>query len=258
MHRIGIAACFAAALAVVPFGVQRAGAAGIYQDASAESALLLAPASIVVRATLEYSAGESADGSVYRLAAAFPVRKIFLISIDQPFVALTDSSIETGLGDLTLRGRARVLGSSHRALYLQGYLGTGSGNRRFFPYSSQTIDWNLSASFADSLGAVTVWAIAGLTWVNHVPENDPAVATHTDHFRVSAGASLRVASRVQVDAGALVMSYENDTRRDLLFATGTFGWTKALAVFAQAQFETGPVGDRATDWGAIVGASVAF
>jgi hypothetical protein len=257
MHRIALAVCVAGALAIISCAADRAGAAGIYEDASAESALLLSPARITVRGTLEFTGGQS-EGSVYRLLAAFPVRHVFLISIDQPFVALTDSSIETGLGDLRLRGRARLWGGSGRALHALGYLGAGTGNSRFFPYSSQTVDVNASAGYADSLGAVTVWAMAGYTWVSNHPENEPAVASHTDHLRMSAGASLAMGPKATLDVGALVLSYESDARRDLLFAAGSFAWTSALGLFLEAQIETGPAGERVNDWGAIVGVAVWF
>ncbi len=258
MHRIGVAACVAAALAIVACAFHEAGAAGIYEDAPAESAFLLSPRQIVVRGTLEFTSG-GAEGSVYRLLAAFPVRSAFYVSVDQPFVALTDSShIETGLGDLRLRARARLWGGGGRAVYLLGFLSAGTGNSRFFPYSSQTIDVNASAGYADSLGTLTVWAIAGFTWVSNYPDNQVIVAACTDYLRVSAGASLALGSKTAVGAGALVLSYEGDTRRDLLFATGTYQWTGALGLFADVQVETGPVGDRVNDWGAIGGVSVGF
>lgn len=257
MHRIGVAACVAAALAIVVCAFHEAGAAGIYEDAPAESAFLLCPRQITVRATLEVTSG-GAEGSVYRLLAAFPVRSAFFVSIDQPFVALTDSSIETGLGDLRLRARARLFGGSGRTFCLLGYLSGGTGDTRFFPYSSQTIDVNTSAGYADSLGALTVWAIAGYTWINNVPDNEVVAAACTDYLRVSAGASLALGSRTAIGAGALSLSYENDARRDLVFATASSQLTAALALFADAQFETGPVGERVNDWGAIVGVSVGF
>jgi len=260
MHRIGVAAGVAAALAIIiPCAFHgKAGAAGIYEDAPAESAFLLSPEQITVRGTLEATSG-GAEGSVYRLLAAFPVRRAFFISIDQPFVALTDSSgIETGLGDLRLRARARLWGGGGRTICLLGYLSAGTGNSRFFPFSSQTIDLNTSAGYADSLGTLTVWAIAGYTWVSNYPDREDVVAAVTDYLRVSAGASLALGSRTGVGVGALILSYANDARRDLLFATGSYRWTDALGLFADVQVETGPVGERVNDWGAIGGVSVGF
>jgi hypothetical protein len=258
MHRIGVAAWVAAALAIIACAFHEAGAVGIYEDAPAESAFLLSPRQITVRATLEVTSG-GVEGSVYRLLAGFPVRSAFFVSVDQPFVALTDSShITTGLGDLRLRARARLWGGSGRTLCLLGYLGTGTGNSRFFPYSSQTIDVNASAGYADSLGALTVWAIAGFTWIHNYPDNEVVRAAHTDHLRVSAGASLALGSRTAIGVGALILAYERDARRDLLFATGSYQWTGALGLFADVEVETGPVGERVNDWGAIGGASVGF
>jgi hypothetical protein len=258
MHRIGVAACVAAALAILACVFHEADAAGIYEDAPAESAFLLTPRQIIVRATLEVTSG-GADGSVYRLMAALPVRNAFFVSVDQPFVALTDSShIDTGLGDLRLRGRARLWGGRGRALSLLGYVSAGTGNSRFFPYSSQTIDVNASAGYADSLGALTVWAIGGYTWVNHYPDDEVVHAAVKDCLRASAGASLALGSRSAVGVGALFLSYEGDARRDLLFANASYEWNVGLALFAEVQAETGRVGERVNDWGAIGGASVRF
>jgi hypothetical protein len=256
MHRIGVAVWVAAALAIIPLAPHGAGAAGIYEDASAEPALLLAPQRITVRASLEIGS-EPAEGSIYRLVAAFPFRS-FLVTVDQPFVAVTEPDIETGLGDFRVRGRARLWGGSGRVVHLLGYLGTGTGEPRFFPYSSQTVDVNVSAGYADSLGAVTAWAIAGFTRVGSIPEDSVVAAACTNHARASAGLTVALGPGVSVGLGALVLVYENDLHRDLLFATGAYRWTDAMGVFVAAQAETGPVGDRVNDWGASVGVQVTF
>jgi len=69
---------------------------------------------------------------------AFPARSAFLVAVEQPLVTATGGAdIESALGDLTVRLRARILGKRH-VLWGLGSLGTGTGDDRLFPYSSQS------------------------------------------------------------------------------------------------------------------------
>src|SRR4030095_6898161 len=132
MHRSRWAACACAAvLAVVRVG---AGAAGVYESAATESALLLSPSRITLRATVEIGAGHDLHATMFRVIGAFPARKWFLFWVEMPFVAVSgDEGAESGPGDFLMRGRARVWGSDGSTLALLGKVGTGSGDTRFFP-----------------------------------------------------------------------------------------------------------------------------
>ncbi|HEX5132294.1 MAG TPA: hypothetical protein VFX92_07395 [Candidatus Krumholzibacteria bacterium] len=230
---------------------------GVYENAAAESAFLLAPQRLLLRASLEIGQGDSLDASVYRFYAAFPVRNTFLIAIEQGIVAVSGGQeIESGMGDFMVRGRARVAGHS-RALWLLGYLGTGTGEQRFFPYSSRSIDFNLSAAFTDSLGALDLFAAAGLVWAQRVP--DELAGQHDDYKRLTAGAGLRLGPRFAVRAGAITQLYSRlDKRRDLIFAGTGYRWGESMGVFFEGQVETGPVADRVSNWAATAGLSVRF
>src|SRR5262245_11482450 len=129
MHLSHWAACACAAvLMALPIG---AGAAGVYENAATESALLVSPSRITMRATIEIGAGHDLHATMFRVIGAFPARKWFLFWVEMPFVAVSgDDGTESGPGDLLLRGRARVWGSNGSMLALMGNVGTGTGDTR--------------------------------------------------------------------------------------------------------------------------------
>src|SRR5258706_15232 len=78
---------------------------------------------------------------IYRVGAVFPLRKVFMVGLEQTFVSVSDTSdVKTGIGDLTIRGSARAWGRPRRAVYLLGFLATGTTKQEYFPYSSKTLD----------------------------------------------------------------------------------------------------------------------
>ncbi len=236
----------------------RADSAGAYANAAAESAFLLAPDTISVRASLETTSGASSDATVYRFYAAFPVRHTFLIAIEQPLVSVSSASgIESGLGDFTARLRTRLFGTPRRAFLATAVLGTGTGEERFYPYATQSIDFTLYAAFTDSLGGLAVWALGGYAWAQRVP--DALAAEHVDAREFSAGVGMPLGTRAALRAGATYFDYiSSDGHRELLFAGSSYAWTPKLRLFVEGQVETGPLDERASDWGASLGASVWF
>ncbi len=255
MKRGVLVAVFVTAACLLP--PSEAGSAGVHENAVAESAFLLAPGRVVARAGVETGQGESLDASVYRFYAAFPIRGTFLVAIEQPFVSVAGASgIEAGLGDVAVRLRARLAGQ-RRALWFAGALGGGTGERRFFPYSSEAIDIGASLAYTDSLGVLDVFAAAGVVWAQRVP--DELAGIHDDYRRAMAGAGIRLGAAVSVSAGAVFHRYPYiDARREVVFAGATCRWSEALRVFAGGQAETGPPGDRASDWVASAGVTVQF
>lgn len=248
-----------AVLAVVAIAhlPNRADSAGVHENAAAESAFLLAPQRIVLRASLEIARGDPRDGTTYRFYAAFPVRTAFLVSVEQPLVSVSDTSgIDSGIGDLNVRVRARIAGS-RRALWATGSLGAGTGEARLFPYSSESVDLTVGLAYTDSLGVLDLFAAAGYVWAQRLPE--ALNKRHDDHARYMAGVGLRLGANGAVRAGVVGHDYTRlGARRELLFAGAGYRWTESLHFFAEGQTETGPAGDRASDWAASGGVSVRF
>lgn len=258
MHRCRWAACVCAiALAVNPI---RADAAGVYENAATESALLVSSQRIVVRGTVEIGSSPGLDATLYRLLAAFPARSWFLFWVEMPLVSVSDSDgIESGPGDFILRARARTWGSNGRAVSLLATIGTGTGNRRFFPYSSQTLDIDTSVGFVDSIGAVQPFAIVGYEWVNRVDEtrytDDTAPASH---LRATAGTDLKLNTKSNLRGGVMFHWYDTGAERTLIFAGGSYDWTPMFRLLAEGQVETGPEAQRVGDWSLTAGLTVLF
>lgn len=261
MHRPAIAAwAFAAATsAVILAGSGKAGAAGIFENASAEPAFLLSERRITLSGAFDYSHGGGPEASIYRVAAYFPVRSAFMVAVEQPFVAVSGGdSLESGIGDLWVRGSARLWRGDGRHVTLLGHFNAGTGDEAYFPYSSQTVDVSASLAYADSLGALTVYGMVGSVWVNQEKGGYSDDVHHTDHWRASAGLVLAMGPRADVWAGGRIEEYRSGSRRDLVFAMARIGFTPALRLDLGAQAELGPESQRVDDWAASVGATVKF
>jgi hypothetical protein len=254
--RHGIRAALVLAAAGVTLLPERADSAGVYENAAAESAFLFAPQRIALRASLEVSRGDSLDATIYRFYAAFPVRTAFLVAVEEPLVSASDNAgIDSGLGDLVVRLRARLFGRT-RCLWAVGSLGAGTGERRLFPYSSESVDIAASFAYTDSVGVLDVFLSAGLVWAQRIPEE--LAGLHDDYARFSAGAGLR-AGNAEIRAGLIAQQYSRlDAHREMAFAGAGLRWTESLRFFLEGQVETGPVGDRASDWAATAGVAVHF
>lgn len=258
MHRGRWAAC-AGAIALVLTAV-RADSAGVYENAATESALLVSPQRISLRGTVEVGESPGLDAFLYRFVGAFPARAWCLLWLELPFVSVSDDDgIESGDGDLLVRARVRLANSGGRALSLLGAVGTGSGNRRFFPYSSQTVDIGTSIGFVDSIGALQPFAIVGYQWQNRVEESRFTRDTQpADHLRVSAGADFDLGPRTDLRGGLVFHAYDTEARRALLFAGSSFAWTPMFRLGAQGQFELGRRSQRVGDWSLTAGLTVLF
>jgi len=258
MHRSRWAACACAIAATILSA--RADAAGVYENAATESALLISPQRVMARATVELSSSPDIDANLYRVLAAFPARSWFLFWIEMPLVAVTDSSgIESGPGDLLLRARARVWGKDGRALSLLAPLGTGSGNRRFFPYSSQTLDVCASVGFVDSIGAAQPFVVVGYEWMNRVDEERYTPDTAPANFlRATAGSDFDLGPRSDLRGGAMFHWYDTGARRILFFAGADYDWTPTFSLVAEGQVEVGPEAQRVGDWSLTAGLSMWF
>ena len=115
-------------------------AAGLYIDAAGEVIFLNSPQRRALTGRLARSEGTEPNATIYLLDITFPVRSYALVEVDIPFIALEQQDVERGLGDVTIRARARLFERPRRKLYLISSLRTGSGTTRVFPYASQSID----------------------------------------------------------------------------------------------------------------------
>lgn len=258
MHWSRWAACACAvALALTTI---RADAAGVYEDAATESALLVAPQEIMVRGTVEVADSPGMDASLYRLIGAFPARSWFLLWLELPLVSVTDSnSIESGVGDFLVRTRVRAWNSHGRAISLLATLGTGSGNTRFFPYSAQTFDICTSIGFVDSIGALQPFAIVGYEWVNRVDEDRYTEDTQPASFaRATIGTDLELGSRTDLRGGVMQHWYATGAERTLVFAGANYDWTPMFRLIGEGQAEIGPQSQRVGDWSLTAGLAVTF
>jgi hypothetical protein len=258
MHRSRWAACVCA-IAVAVLSV-RADAAGVYENAATESALLVSPQRVMARATVELGSSPGLDAMMFRVIGAFPARSWFLFWVEMPLVSVTASDeIESGPGDLLLRARARLWGKDGRALSLLATLGTGTGNITYFPYSSQTLDVCASAGFVDSVGAAQPFVVVGYEWMNRVDEERYNSDTAPANFlRATAGSDFDLGARARLRGGAMFQWYDTEAKRTLVFAGTSFDWTPMLRLIAEGQVEVGPEAQRVGDWSATAGLAVLF
>jgi hypothetical protein len=214
----------------------------------------------MARATVELGSSPGIDATMYRILASFPARSWFLFWVEMPLVSVSESDeIESGPGDLLLRARARVWGKDGRALALLATLGTGSGNLKYFPYSSQTLDVCTSVGFVDSVGAVQPFVVVGYEWMNRVDEDRYTSDTAPANFlRATAGTDFDLGSRTHLRGGAMFHWYDTAAKRTLLFAGGDYDWTPVLRLVAEGQVEVGPEAQRVGDWSLTAGLTVLF
>ncbi len=237
----------------------KADAVGPYENAATESAFFLSPDTVVVRATLDaVTAPRNVEATIYRVFVVVPVHNSFRVGVEQPIVSVSrPSGIDSGMGDLLVRVSARLFGRPGRAFLLTSSLGTGTGEHRFFPYATQSVDFTLGAAWTDSIGTLAWWATAGNVWTRRVP--DELEGEKLDYGQFGVGVGVPLGPRIECRAGAVHLNFEaSNAHREMLFAAAGYRWTPALRVFVEGQAETGPVGDRASDWALILGASVWF
>jgi hypothetical protein len=260
MRRIAFAARLVVAASVVILSNQpmKAGAAGVYENASAEPAFLLSPRRTTLSADLDFSRHDPTEAAIYRVGAAFPMRKAFMMALEQTFVSVSDSSdIKSGIGDLIIRGSARMWGAPGRAFRLLGYLATGTTKQEYFPYSSKTLDISTSLAYTDSIGDMTVYGTLGRTWVNRSDAERPVDVRHTDCWRASGG--VAIGSGDVRGLGGTLYEYTTDhAERWLWYGGVAVIASDAMVLRASIQFEVGEPVQRVSDWASSVGFTVRF
>ncbi|HET6349791.1 MAG TPA: hypothetical protein VFH88_11975 [Candidatus Krumholzibacteria bacterium] len=258
MKPIAVAARLVLAASVVMVAQpMKAGAAGVYENASAEPAFLLAPRRATLRGDMDFSRNEPTEASVYRAGATFPLRGAMMVGVEQTLVSVSnDNEIKSGIGDLYIRGSARVWKTTGRAVSLLGFLGTGTTKQEYFPYSSKTLDLSASVAYTDTLETVSLYATAGRTWVARQDQERPVDERNTDYWRGSAGVVWDMSGPVAAFGGALYEYSTDHTTRLIMYAGAGVLATDELMVRANVQFELGNEAQRVTDIGGSVGVTV--
>lgn len=260
MRRIACAAWLIIAASVVALSAlpTKAGAAGVYENASAEPAFLLSPRRPTLSADLDFSVNDPVEAAIYRVGAHFPLRKAFAVGLEQTFVSLSDTSdIKSGIGDLTIRASARAWAAKRRALLLLATMVTGTTKQEYFPYSSKTLDITAAVAYVDTLGDATFYATGGRTWVNRSDVERPVDVRHADNWRASAGAALG-GGDVRGEGGTLYEYTTDHAERWLWYGAVSVIATDALVVRAGIEFEVGEEAQRVSDWAANAGFTVRF
>jgi hypothetical protein len=260
MRRIAVVTrlVVAASMVVLAHQPKKAGAAGVYENAAAEPAFLMSERRTSIRADLDFSRKDPVEASIYRVSAAFPLRNVFMLAVEQTFVSRSDSSsIEGGVGDFMVRASARAWHGEGWSLSFLGYLVAGTTKQEYFPYSSKTLDVSASLAFVDSIGDLTTYATAGRTWVNRSEAQRPIDEQHADYWRGSAGASIG-SGDVRGHGGTLYESMRADTSRWIWWGGLSFHASDALVLRAGMQWEVGEEDERVSDWAASTGFTVRF
>jgi len=245
-------------LMILSVAATRAGAAGVYENAAAEPAFLLSPRRTALTADFDFSRNSPIDATVYRVGAALPVRKAFMVALEQDFVSVSDTTdIQSGIGNLTVRTSARVWGAGGRAVMLLGNVVTGTTKQEYFPYSSKTLDIMTSAAYVDTLGDATFYGVLGRTWVNRNDTERPVDVRHNDCWRASAGAIFG-GGDVQGQGGTLYEYTVDHAQRWIWYGAASVIATDEMVLRASLQFETAEEAQRVSDWAASVGFIVRF
>lgn len=258
MHRLVVAVlALGSCLAVSPISAR---GAGVYEDAAGTAGFLLAPQRASAHSTLTRTNAAGLDASIFTLDATFPVRPWLLLQVEQPFIALSDSTdIETGFGDLAIRARARVAGGKGRALSLYAGWRTGSGTTRLFPYASQTFDLGLGLGYADTLAAaIDVWALATGVSVKRRLKGFPGASALADFARLNGGVGLHVGAGLTVRAGASGLFYRGGAARAIYFGELGLGPSPAIELRVGAHAEAGDRADRVSDSAIFASVSTYF
>lgn len=236
----------------------RARATGVFEDAAADAGFLCAAHRPAVQARMTVTESEVSDASLYVLTAVFPVNSWFLLGLELPFVtAATDREIESGFGDLRFRGRMSLLRRPRRQLAFVWGVGTGSGTRRIFPYSSQALELSAAVAWSDTLEVVRYWVSAGGETVERAPDDLVERKILVEFGRVTAGTGIPFGS-LGLNLGLSALFFRGGTFRDHYFAELTWDHRDIFRFFATAEMEGGRRSERVLNSAASVGMIVSF
>lgn len=223
-------------------------AAGVYIDASGDVLFLTAPRAYALAGRVARSNGTESDASLYILDAAFPVRSWGLVELDIPFISIVEpSTVETGLGDLSIRARADLYVRDGRAFRLISALRTGTGTARVFPYSSQSIDLEVGIGYVDTLEMFHIRASGGGAYVSKEPTDVPEHQLHGHYGRFGLGLHLPFEFGFNVGVGLSAIFYEAGRSREIYLGTVEYRHSEWLVLVFAAHTEGGDSEERVGD-----------
>lgn len=233
-------------------------AAGLYQDASGAVTFLTSPQHRALTGRLARTEGTDPDATIYLLDVTLPVRDYALVEVDIPFIALEQQDVERGLGDVTVRARARLLERPTRKLFLLSSLRTGSGTTRVYPFASQSIDIEAGLGYVDTLSHFDWWATATGAWVLREPGGIPEEQAHGNFGRFSLGFDVTAVRPVRLGVGAMTAVFGEGRTRLLYLAVIRYERSQWLELSIALQAEGGREEYRVGDGAVTAGIRVYY
>lgn len=234
-------------------------AAGLFEDLPARTAFLLCPQQATLRGDATGSRGGDTDGEVYALTATFSLRPYFLFGISQPYISVSGpDGQDTGAGDTWLLTRLRLYNRHERSFSFLANAGIGNGSTELFPYSAQSLDFDLSFAYVDSLPAFHFWVEGGAVFVSREPKDLPDDIRHTDCFRAGGGIVIPLGVAPELRLGGMFLRYESDARREIASAELLWSPSRTLQFRLSGQAETGPESQRVADYAVGAGLTVRY
>jgi len=248
---------FVTALGVlVPFN--RTLAAGLYIDAAGEISFLNSPQKRAITGRLARNEGTDPNATMYLLDATFTIKSYALVEVNIPFIALEQVDVERGMGDVTIRARARLFERPQRKLYLISFLRTGSGTTRVYPYASQSIDLEVGVAYVDTLGHFDWWASVTGAYVTKEPEGLPEDQLHGDFGRLGAGIDITAIGSLRIGAGAMAVFFGEGQSRQLYLGMLQYQRSQWMTLSLSGQVEGGDEDQRVGDFAIVAGVRVNY
>lgn len=237
---------------------REARAVGVYEDAAGYAGFLVAPHRLSAIARFIGTDAEAARASMVFFTGRFAARSGLLLELELPFIttAVPGQEVQTGFGDLRVRGRQNLWHGRHARLALAADLGTGTGTSRVFPYASESLEFGLALAYTDTLEILHWWATAGGAIVGRHPED--AIGVVDDYGRFAGGLMFPIGTRLGARLGFSVLVFENGDTRDVYFVRAHWDYSPALRLVAGAQVEASPGDERVADTAGEAGIVVYF
>jgi hypothetical protein len=251
----------AAAVVSVPLllHVEPARATGVYEDVAGYAGFLTGSHRAGIRAAMVRTDDERRNASLFIVSASYPLRDNLLVQFEQPYVAVdSPADIRSGFGDGVARARLRILGGEGSALHLLGGLRLGTGSRRFYPYSSQSLDAALGVGFVDTLDVLQVWGAASGVAVMREPPGLDEATRHENYAHLAAGLTIPLLASTDLRVGFTGLVFRSGAARDLFLGQIGYRPSPSLEIRASAQAEAGKPEERVSDLAATVEIAARF
>ena len=231
---------------------------GIFEDAVGRAGFIYAPFNASAQSRITVTDSDSTTASTVVFALDFVVAHWFLLEVEQPYItaAIGQNEIESGFGDLRLRGHFRLWSKEHSRLTLSWELGTGTGTTKVIPYATQALEFVAGVAWVDTLNVLEYWGEIGYEYINRRPDDIIVERVLANFGRFSAGVAIPMGP-LGLRLGTSIL-FNDDRTRDHYFAQLTFDRRPHFRFFGAAQIEGGKKEDRVADATASVGMVVYF